>query len=136
MFWHCLFLLSKENPLQISTSFSRSNEHTGELPSCQEPGSPAGRYQALLPLTAAPEEKQTPGISREGRTQNLQRCSGVHTSVHTAAKSAGSDAALFEAGQVSKGHELSEEAGAGNASSSHPKPQTEILPFVSAYGQP
>lgn len=50
-------------------------------------------------------------------------------------KSPGSEAAPFKTGQVSKGRKLSEEAIAGNASSSSPKLQTKVLPFVRAYGQ-
>lgn len=46
-----------------------------------------------------------------------------------------SEAAPLKAGQVSKGHELPEEATVGNASSSPLELQTEALPFVRAYGQ-
>jgi len=59
----------------------------------------------------------------------------VCTSARAAAQLSESEAAPFKTGQVSKGRALSEEAIAGNASSSSPKLQTEVLPFVRAYGQ-
>lgn len=102
------------------------------LPAAKRPCSPLCRCQALLPLKATPKENQAPGMSRE----HLRIYSGAVGSLCLwELLRSRSEVAPFETGQVPKGHELSEEAITGNASSSIPKLQTKVLAFVRTYGK-
>lgn len=113
--------------IKVFLGKQQTRRRASQLPGAQQvPNTP--------PSNSNSKRKTDPG-DFQGATQNLERRSQVHASVRAAEKSAGSEVAPCETGWVSKGRELSEEAIAGNASSSSPKLQTKVLPFVRAYGQ-